>query len=222
MHSFYKSMNKQNNTCALKLVIWRTSNPVLNSPYVDKITFSIFMESWHFKITLLISSTHLIQIRTTVHLSRLFSVSIIAILPWLFEKLMVDLHLSTDMILFDIPKTHSTGARQGELGGRKWRGRWRRCAALATILDECNGALSSKTFVIIKSFLSTSSKNLTRRNINLTNVTPEIVLFERSQIHSPSTHKANIRFALFKNLELIIELLSPLGSQVYASLTDLE
>ena len=34
-----------------------------------------------------------------VHLSRLFSISIIAILPWLFEKLMVDHHLSTDMIL---------------------------------------------------------------------------------------------------------------------------
>ena len=82
--------------------------------------------------------------------------------------------------------------------------------------------LQSKTFVKFKSILNTSSKNLVGRNINLTNSTPEKILFERSQIYSPSTHKANIRFALFKNLELIIELLSPLGSQVYASLTNHE
>ena len=45
-------------------------------------------------------------------------------------------------------------------------------------------------------------------------MTPEIILFEKSQIHFPSTHKLNIRLALFFNIELIIEVLSTLKPSI--------
>ena len=101
----------KNNACAMKLVCWWTSAPVLYNPYVNKKTSSIFMESCHLKLHYLF---HLIQNRTTENLSWLFSVSIVAILPWLFEKLIVDLHLSTDIILLAFQNPTRQERKQSE------------------------------------------------------------------------------------------------------------
>ena len=64
--------------------------------------------------------------------------------------------------------------------------------------------------------------NFDNKNINITNFAAVVVSFERSQIHSSSTHSAKIRHALPKYRELIIGLLLPLGSQEYSVFTDLE
>ena len=123
-------------------------------------------------------------------------VSSIRFLPQIFKKLMADIHSPFDRILFEIPNTHSTGARQDEKGSRKWSGKFMECEALFTFRDKCNGALSSHTLMLAGSTQITSSMNFWRRIINLTNLIAVVVSLEISHIYSPSTQKAKMTFAL--------------------------